>query len=473
MRTIPVVVVCFASAISGCSSCSKDGSSQDAAPAGSTSAASSASASPSSAAAQTANATPASPPVGACVLEGDATAVASMIRSDTGVSVGLGVKALGWATAQGAPAVATYGDDGVVTKADVANAFAELDAKPAKGTVRVVKRVVPLEARGGKIRVAIDYEDLDAKAKHRRLRCGPPEAWLVNFDGPSMTAGDDSATTEHIDCRTVGTDPGFAAVDSTLTKNGASTTAELTFGGTSFAKRDKAAAPSERWGFTMVSGARGAAGDVVVARYNGLLVVARKGKEPVNDFDRWLGAAIAAPVAVLAPAGDGVEVWHTVADKPDLYMLRFAMDAKKPGAPGTVTLGDAPAADDRGYVAVLRRQMDTLVTATAKSGDKRSADIFRYDDAGSFVGRTRIGAPDENVVEAKLAPLATGKVLVAYVVKDGWKHTLKTAVARCGDTTTGAATADADAAAPAASASAASATSAAPSAVPAASSSAK
>jgi hypothetical protein len=458
MRTAALIVVFFVSSISACSSCSKDSSSNDASPAASSSAKSSASAAGGpSALAKTGPAAPASPPVGACVIEGEAKAVASMIRSDTGVSVGLGVKALGWAAAHGAPRVATYDDDGVVTKADVANPFADLDTKPPKGTVRVVKRVLPLETKDGKVRVAIDYVEQDAAAKHRRLRCGPPEAWLVSFDGPSMTAGDPSATSEHVDCRTVGTDPGFAAVDSTLAKNGASVTAEVAFGGKPFAKRDKAAAPSERWAFTMVNGAHGAAGDVVVARYNGLLVVGRKGKEAASDFDRWLGAAVAAPVAVFSPTGDGVELWHTVADKPDLYTLRFAMDAKKPGAPGTVTLGDAPPADERGYVFALRRPADTLVVATAKSGDKHSVDLFRYDDAGAFVGRTRVGEPDEDVVEAKLAPLATGKVLVAYVVKDGWKHTLKTAVARCGDATTGAAAPTASAsAAPSATAPAAS-----------------
>jgi len=390
---------------------------------------------------------PASPPVGACALEGDGAAVASMIRADSGVSVGLDVKALGWSTKQGAAAVATYDDDGAVTKAEVANPFADLDAKPSKGTVRVVKRVVPLATKDGKVRVAIDYVEQDAATKHRVLRCGPPEAWLVNFDGASMTAGDASATSEHVDCRTVGTDPGFTAVDSTLTKNGPSVTARLALGGQTFATRDKAAPPSERWAFTMVNAAHGHAGDVVVARYNGLLVVGRKGAGVVSDFDSWLGTAVSAPVAALSPTGDGVEIWHTLADKPDLYLLRFAMDTKKPGAPGTVTLGDAAPAEERGYVAVLRRPLDTLVVATAKSGDKRSVDLLRYDDAGAFVGRTRLGAPDEEVVEAKLAPLATGKVLVAYVVRDGWKHTLKTVVARCGDTTTGAAAASASASA--------------------------
>ena len=39
---------------------------------------------------------------------------------------------------------------------------------------------------------------------------------------------------------------------------------------------------------------------------------------------------------------------------------------------------------------------------------------------------------DETVVEAKVAPLAGNKVLVAYIVQDGWKNTLETQVATCG-----------------------------------------
>ena len=97
-----------------------------------------------------------------------------------------------------------------------------------------------------------------------------------------------------------------------------------------------------------------------------------------------------------------------------------------------MSLGDAPAADERGWLSVTRRDLDTIVATTAKSGDKRTVDLFRYDASGALLGRTRVGAPDETVVEAKVAPLAGNKVLVAYIVQDGWKNTLETQVATCG-----------------------------------------
>jgi len=361
--------------------------------------------------------------------------VGTLVRADSGISFGLATKALGWSTKEGTANAATYGDDGVVTKAEVANASAALEASSDKTTPRVIKRVVPIELKDGKVRVAIDYVEISRTIKHRVLRCGPPDAWLVNFDGPSMTEGDAAATNETIDCRTVMTDK-VVALESTLAKNGAALTATLSLGGVVMAKRDKNEAPSERWGFTMINAAHGSAGDVVAARWNGLLVVARKTAKETSDFDAWLGTAVTAPVVALG-SNDSVELWHTLAGKPDLYALRFAIDAKKPGTPGTASLGDAPAADERGWLSVTRRDTDTIVATTAKTGDKqRSVDLFRYDAAGTLVGRTHVGAEGETVLEAKVAPLAGNKVLVAYISQDGWKNTLKTQVATCGDSAT-------------------------------------
>jgi hypothetical protein len=427
-----MLLVCVAT-LTACDGCSKtDAAGSDAAPVTSSSAkVATSSSAAATATAKSTNANPASPPVGACALEGDPAVVGTLVRADSGISFGLATKAIGWSTKEGTANVATYGDDGVVAKAEVANAASDLEAKVEKGSTRVVKRVVPLELKDGKVRVAIDYVDQAATTKHRTLRCGPPDAWLVNFDGASMTAGDASATTETIDCRTVLTDK-VVAVESALAKNGAALTATLSLGGLPFAKRDKNEAPSERWGFTMVNAAHGTAGDVVVARWNGLLVVARKAKE-TSDFDAWLGTAITAPVAALG-SGNTVEIWHTLAGKPDLYALRFEMDAKKPGTPGTASLGDAPAADERGWLSVARRDADTIVATTAKTGETRTAELFRYDAAGALVGRTHVGAENEKVLEAKVAPLAGNKVLVAYISQDGWKNTLKTQVATCGDT---------------------------------------
>ena len=361
--------------------------------------------------------------------------VGTLVRADSGISFGLATKALGWSTREGTANAATYGDDGVVTKAEVANPSAALEASSDKTTPRVIKRVIPIEMKDGKVRVAIDYVEIARTIKHRVLRCGPPDAWLVNFDGPSMTEGDAAATNETIDCRTVMTDK-VVALESTLAKNGAALTATLSLGGVVMAKRDKNEAPSERWGFTMINAAHGSAGDVVAARWNGLLVVARKTAKETSDFDVWLGTAVTAPVVSLG-SNDTVELWHTLAGKPDLYALRFAIDAKKPGTPGTASLGDAPAADERGWLSVTRRDTDTIVATTAKTGDKqRSVDLFRYDAAGALVGRTHVGAEGETVLEAKVAPLAGNKVLVAYISQDGWKNTLKTQVATCGDSAT-------------------------------------
>jgi hypothetical protein len=97
-------------------------------------------------------------------------------------------------------------------------------------------------------------------------------------------------------------------------------------------------------------------------------------------------------------------------------------------------LGDAPAADERGYVAVARRPMDSLVVTTNKTADKHAVDLFRFDAGGALVGRTRIGAEGDNVLEAKVASLAGDKILAVYLVQDGWKVTLKAAVGHCADT---------------------------------------
>jgi len=430
-------LLAFALAL-GCDGCSKDNAtdtSRTTASSASTSAKPSASPSAHATPSATTTTTAQAPLIntsggGACALEGDPAVVGTLVRADSGVSLGLATKALGWSTKEGTAAAATYGDDGIVTKADVANPSTALDAKPAKGVVRVVKRVVPIEIKDGKVRVAIDYVDLDATGKHRTLHCGPPDAWLASFDGASMTSGDTSATSETIDCRTVLTDK-VVAVESALANNGGTLTATLSLGGEPLAKRDKTAPPSERWGFTMVNAAHGQAGDVVVARWNGLLVVGRKTKD-TSDFDAWLGTAIATPIAAFGPANDTVEIWHTLAGKPDLYALRFDIGAKKPGSPGTAPLGDAPAADERGWLSVTRRNGDTIVAATAKTGDKRAVDLFRYDAAGALLGRTHVGG-DETVLEAKVAPLAGNKVLVAFITQDGWKNTLKTQVATCGE----------------------------------------
>ena len=418
-------------ALAACDGCSKDNTSgSDATPVTSSSSTSTkvATSSSATAIATTKRENPASAPVGACVLEGEPAVVGTLVRADSGISLGLATKAIGWSTKEGTANVATYDDAGVVTKAEVANPAADLEAKVEKSSTRVVKRVVPLEPKDGKVRVAIDYVELAPTTKHRVLRCGPPDAWLVNFDGASLTAGDSVATTETIDCRTVLTDK-VVALESALAKNGAALTATLSLGGALMAKREKNEAPSERWGFTMINAAHGSAGDVAVARWNGLLVVARKTKE-TSDFDAWLGTAITAPVAAL---GSNVEVWHTLAGKPDLYALRFDIDAKKPGTPGTVSLGDAPAADERGWLSVTRRDADTIVATTAKTGEKRSVDLFRYDAAGTLIGRTPVGAEGETVLEAKVAPLAGNKVLVAYITQNGWKNTLNARVATCGD----------------------------------------
>src|SRR4029077_13617507 len=83
-------------------------------------------------------ATHASPPVGACALEGDPAVAGTLVRADSGVSIGLATKALGWSTKEGTAMAATYGDDGAVTKADVANPSKDLEAKADKGSTRVI-----------------------------------------------------------------------------------------------------------------------------------------------------------------------------------------------------------------------------------------------------------------------------------------------------------------------------------------------
>src|SRR5262245_53887746 len=94
MRSMLVV---FTLALAACDSCSKESSSVD----GATTTAS-ASVAPTSSASvvprtATSAKTPAPPgqPVGACVLDGDPAVAGTLIRADSGISLGLGIKAFG------------------------------------------------------------------------------------------------------------------------------------------------------------------------------------------------------------------------------------------------------------------------------------------------------------------------------------------------------------------------------------------
>ncbi len=432
-----LAALALVSAAPGCSGCGKASGAPDAAPALSSAAIPSASAGPSAAlsAAPSASPSAARPAAAACAVKGDVTVVDQGVRADTGVSLGLALAAIGYAKGQGTPKVATYDDAGVVTVADLSEPFDALDRKPESSTRRVVQRVVPLDAKDGKVRVSADYVETTAE-KVRRVHCGPEGAPFISFEGPSLSAGADGATHETVDCRTVQTESGFGALESTLETDGQKMTAALTIGGVSFARREtplKAGdKPSERYAFTMLGAARGAAGSVYVARFNGSVIVTRRLPDGPADAGFWLGTATNPPAVALDPDGEHVAVWTTLMAKPELYATRFVF-GKKPDAPKVVAIADAPV-EERSSVFALARAADTLVVTAEKAGGKRVTKLRRVDADGKVLGTTNVGADDETVQEAKLAALPSGDVLLVYVALDRAKgYVIKRAVLGCGE----------------------------------------
>lgn len=429
----------LASAAPGCSGCGKSTAAADAAPGlSSASVVPTAGPNPSSAttAAASASSAAAKPAAAACAVKGDVTVVDQGVRADTGITLGLATAAIGYAKGQGTPKAATYDDAGVVTVADISEPFEVLDRKPESSVRRTVQRVIPLDVKDGKVRVSADYVETTAE-KVRRVHCGPEGAPFISFEGPSLTAGAEGATHETVDCRTVQTENGFGALESTLETDGQKMTAALTIGGVVFARREtpiKAGdKPSERYAFTMLGAARGAAGSVYVARFNGSVIVTRRLAEGPADAGFWLGTATNPPSVALDPDGEHVAVWTTLMAKPELYATRFAY-GKKPDAPKAVTLADAAPVDERSAVFALARAADTLVVNAEKVAGKRVTKLRRVDAEGRVLGTTGVGADDETVQEAKLAALPSGDVLLVYVALDRAKgYVIKRAVLGCGD----------------------------------------
>jgi hypothetical protein len=374
---------------------------------------------------------PSGAPTGACALDGDPAVVDEKVRTDVGVTGGIaGVGALGWAKAQGAPAAATFDAAGLTSAATVADAFPALDAKPAPGTTRVVQRVVPIAVDGAKVHVAVDWVET-TQDKRRHVQCGPPEPFVA-FDGPSLTANADGAVRETVDCRTIATEGGFGALESVLERDGAKLTATLRIGGVVVAKRETTLkpgeVPSERWAFTHLGGERTPAGLVLTARHNGSLIVARKTADALPDVGSWLGTATNRP-AIAVGGGDRVEVWNTLMGKPDLHVTRFAF-ARKPDGPQTVVLPEA--ADERGFVAALGRESDTIVVVAEKTAGKRTFLVRRFDALGQLLGTLALGGENETISEARALALPSGKVLFVWTSTEGGKARLKSAVGTCG-----------------------------------------
>ncbi len=437
--SLPVLaLLVLATAAPGCSGCAKSTAAPDAAPALSSAVVPTAGAAPSgpATAGGSASSAAAKPAAAACVVKGDVTLVDQGVRADTGITLGLAISAVGYAKGQGTPKVATYDDAGAVTVAELSEPFEALDRKPESSVRRVLQRVTPLDAKDGKVRVSADYVETTTE-KVRRVHCGPEGAPFISFEGPSLTAGADGATHETVDCRTVQTDNGFGAVESTLETDGQKMTAALTIGGVVYARREtpiKAGdKPSERYAFTMLGAARGAAGSVYVARFNGSVIVARRLPDGPSDAGYWLGTATNPPAVALDPDGEHVAVWTTLMAKPELYAMRFVF-GRKPDAPKPVAIGESAGVDERSAVFALARAADTLVVSAEQVGGKRLTKLRRFDAEGNVLGTTRVGADDETVQEAKLAALPSGDVLLVYLALDRAKgYVVKRAVLGCGD----------------------------------------
>jgi hypothetical protein len=428
----------LASAAPGCSGCGKSTAGADAAPGLSSASVPTASVAPTAQTSAAASAPSAAtkPAAAACVVKGDVTVVDQGVRADTGITLGLATYAIGYAKGQGTPKAATFDDAGVVTVAEVSEPFEALDRKPETSVRRVVQRVTPLDAKDGKVRVSADYLETTSE-KVRRVHCGSASAPFISFEGPSLSAGADGATHETVDCRTVQTENGFGALESTLETDGQKMTAAMTIGGVVLARREtpiKAGdKPSERYAFTMLGSARGVAGSVYVARFNGSVVVARRLPEGPSDASFWLGTATNPPAVTLDPDGEHVAVWTTLMAKPELYATRF-LYGKKSDAPKPVAIADATAVEERSAVFALARAADTLVVNAEKVGGKRVTKLRRVDAEGKVLGTTGVGADDETVQEAKLVALPSGDVLLVYVALDRAKgYVIKRSILGCGD----------------------------------------
>ncbi len=486
---LAALALSFFAAQGACSSCGSGSAATDAAPASSTTTTTgtvaSANASARAAASGAGAGVPVTVPAGAgatggCALDGDPVVVDKLVRTDTGVSAGIGgTMAIGWARAQGTVAAATIDDAGVVTVAEVSDPFPGLEQKPAAGTTRVLQRVVPIARDGAKVKVSVDWVETTTD-KRRHLRCGPADVALAEHDGPSLIGGADAAS-ELVDCRTMAFDGKLGALQSTLERDGTKLTARLRLDGTLAAERvttlKAGELPNERWAFTHLAVERAPAGFVVAARHNGSVIVARVGAglTAPADVGSWLGTATNRP-AIAFGEGDRIEIWNTLMGKPDLYATRFTW-AKKPEAPQAVTLAET--ADERGFVAALGRANDTILLVSEKTGGKKSMLVRRYDASGALLGTLTLGGANETIAEARAIALPSGKVLFVWASTEDGKSLVKSAVGTCGDVagtdggaaapTTASASASASASAPAsasASASASGAASASASAAP-------
>lgn len=360
------------------------------------------------------------------------------VRADTGITLGLGVNAIGYAKGQGTPKVASFDATGVFTLGQVAEAFDALDKKPEPSVRRDVRRVIPLDAKDDKVRVSVDYIETTPD-KTRRVHCGPSAGAFVSFEGPSIVVGADGASHETVECRTVRTAAGFGALESTLQSDGQKLRATLGIGSTVLARRETGLKggdrPGDRYAFTLLGAAQDAVHSVYVARFNGSVIISRgaaEAAEPAEASSFWLGTATNPPAAALYPDSEGAVVWNTLMAKPDLYATRFTFE-KKPEAPKAVVLPDEPGLEERGSVFVLARDMDNLVLTGEKVGGKRTMKLRRFDSSAKMLSVLPVGGEDETVQDGKLALLPSGDVLLVYLTLDRAKgYTIKRVVASCG-----------------------------------------
>lgn len=371
---------------------------------------------------------------------GDAgtTAASRGVLSETGPRI-----AIGYAKAHGKPFIAEVSELGQLAKVDVPSTLEALENKPETGTKRVVSRVVPLAPMSHGAAALVDYSEVGAD-KSRRVHCGPAGGGpFVSTSGPSLILGAADVTSETVDCRSVLTLAGPAALESTLTLEGASLVAELTLAKTRLARRETAVKATEkasdRYAFTMLGFARGEKLIAATARFNGNLVVASAAQALSGPRDEafWLGAPTNAPSATFV--GPDLFVWTTLTGKQEVYGTHAMFDPKanklaKLEKPVSFALGEDPAGLEERSAVTADGALGLLVVAE-KVGGKRTVRIHALPSSttdGSARVPFTLGEDGESVVEAKLAPTPSGDAMVAIVVLDKASvPTLKAMVLTC------------------------------------------
>ncbi len=251
-----------------------------------------------------------SPAAGACAVVGSTLSIAKGARAETGATaarIADGRIVVGYAVGNAVRASVYDPAAGSATPVDVEDgSFAGEVKAMEKGSSLNILRVTPVGAKDVKMRVLVDATITGAdKAKH--ARCGFADADPIVGGAAASSGGDGGAPGDQVNsCRTF-TDGKKTWVLSSWTRAAEGGKSESRW--VVYTSGDDGAAYTEtvlgakgapdpkqdRWGFELPASAHDAdVGYVFASRYNGNLVLARKGEgpEPAGELSlNWFGAA--------------------------------------------------------------------------------------------------------------------------------------------------------------------------------------